>query len=276
MWPRASLGAAQPARGGREGPSLALLVLSLRSEALGEPRQAFSGGPGSSHDLVVISGKLRPLEPRGPGPSTGHLRIVGSVLCKQNSAWGLTRSPRGGEGERESHQALSASPGPQGCPAPRPSPPSVYVRSAVHPRAAGQGRSPPLPPPPRPHSKPTLGPTAQCCRDFGPWGVGWGLGERGRAETPGADAQGGRGSLRGKGKPGPGPQPRASVPLQGCGRRTPWAHRPEPQHGHSPLADGKLRLRGGGAYSQARGSAKIGIPGAAASWALESPPLSPL
>lgn len=151
--------------------------------------------------------------------------------------------------------------GHRAAPHPAPSPPSVYVRSAVHPRAVGQGRSPPLPPPPRPHSKPILRPTAQCCRDFGPWGVGWGLGERGRAETPGADAQGGRGSLRGKGKPGPGPQPRASVPLQGCGRRTPQAHRPEPQHGRSPLADGKLRLRGGGTYSQARGSAKIRIPG---------------
>lgn len=68
VWPWASLGAAQPAQGGREGPSLALLVLSLWSEALGEPRQAFSGGPGSSHDLVVISGKLCPPRASGPGP----------------------------------------------------------------------------------------------------------------------------------------------------------------------------------------------------------------
>ena len=90
--------------------------LSLRSPcgpgALGKPRRAFRGGRGSSHDLQVISGKLHPLEPQvpsvNPGPSTGHLRIVGSVLCKQNSAWGLTRSPQGGEGEREGHQAHGA------------------------------------------------------------------------------------------------------------------------------------------------------------------------
>lgn len=146
----------------------------------------------------------------------------------------------------------------------------------MHPRAARQGRSPPLPPPPVPIQKPLLGPLPSVAGTLAPggWGGGWGKEEeqRPRVLMPRA----GGAALEERGSQDLAPSPGLLFLSRAMGAVLPGHTRPEPQHGRSPLADGKLRLRGGVTYSQARGSAKIRIPGAAASWALKSPPRSPL